>query len=795
MSLLQEIVKKLAINQLFQYDFFPSKTSLFEHYLFREKQLKFFDAESFTKELIAQGYLFENEFGFFTTKKKSKLTLYRFTKIGSGAGFLIEILPKDIGKFSIKKEHSPKDIYVSKEFVDYMCFMDGDCFYSDATLNNCNENNFFFYVYTTVTRSVAEIRLVQENGEPQLIGYFPSSDNTSLHRVPLFPPMAKSHNLADNIPLKEQRQQLKTKMIEDYIVNPGKLGLIKMVRDFTYNHLGLRVKDVYFEFVRSFNNKSEIINTINGILGKFGLENEFPDAVVQEAASFGEEVPEYDTAYRKDLTHLNFCTIDGEDARDFDDAVYCQPLADDKGYKLFVAIADVSYYVRPRTKLDKDAQKRSTSIYFPVKVVPMLPEELSNGLCSINPNVKRFTMVAEMDIDLDGQIVNYDFYQACIISKKRFTYNAVQQIIDSEFKSLNNSTIELNADLKNLYRLYKLLTAARDKRGSVVIDSDEPKFRFDEQGNVNEIYFLTRHDSHKMIEELMIIANVAAAKFIDDHEAYAPNRNHELPSVDRINNLNAHLARYGLELPIDPTPQDYRYLAEQINQLDTDRNLLNVQVLRSLPRAVYETESKGHFGLALEHYAQFTSPIRRYPDLLLHRVIKSIAFCKDKNLGLAQGAYEYSFDDMESLCSYCSDNEFKVEKAGYDFLDWIKCKFISKYIDKKFEVVVSTVNKNGAFVTIPEYQIDGFLPFSNRLKSYQVNLGQRFTVEVANIKIAERRIEFCLPGQAPVKQQDNKPKYSTYKRPETYVEKQRNDFKDKGSDFKSKSRSSKRHRR
>ncbi|RIY32242.1 hypothetical protein CKF54_05240 [Psittacicella hinzii] len=731
--MLKVLLNKPELRRYFLSHVFPSIERLYDDLINSFPELQQFTFHEITSTLKEFDWIYESSYGIYVYPSKRRLKLFRISVAATGVGFASEIKESEANLDFVKKEKKETDIFIPRTTVDLMHFLDGDVFYSDLDQNKIDSNRCVF-IFKKLANDIRVCDVRKNNTKfltKDFVAYVPNGDHIDIV------------NLSAT---KRAREEFKDK--------DGYLGIIRQVRNFAFaEHGGFIAIEHEYVLDRIFNSESEITNTINSILGKFSLPDAFSDNVLAEARSYGEEVPDYDLKVRKDLTKLNFVTIDGEDAKDFDDAVYCQRLEDNSGWRLYVAIADVSYYVREGSFLDESARTRATSIYFPTRVVPMLPEELSNGLCSINPNVKRFTLVCEMTINNKGKLNSYEFYQACIISKNRYTYNQVQNIIDSGFSELKNSTVELNQDLANLFQLYQALTYARDERGAIAIESSEPKFKFNEDGTIEGMYFLNRKDAHKMIEELMIITNVAAAKYVYDNNAPAPNRNHSIPTVERITSLNNYLVNFDIAVPPFPTPKDYQDLAKVIDKLPSERELVYTQMLRSLPRAVYETDSKGHFGLALEKYAQFTSPIRRYPDLLLHRVIKSIIFEKDQLAGYMQGAFRYQAEMMDALCEYCSSTEFKVEKAGYDFLDWIKCRFMQRYLGKEFVAIVSTITKNGLFVTIPDYQIDGFIsfmgedkPLLNKLKK-TAKLRDRLKVIVNKISLHDRRIEFILENQ------------------------------------------------
>ncbi|MBU3825318.1 MAG: ribonuclease R, partial [Candidatus Oceanisphaera merdipullorum] len=353
-----------------------------------------------------------------------------------------------------------------------------------------------------------------------------------------------------------------------------------------------------------------------------GIPHIWPEAVIQETSTLAEEVPEEAKVGRQDLRALPLLTIDGEDARDFDDAVHCEPKASG-GWRLWVAIADVSYYVRTGTALDHEAYLRGNSVYFPAQVIPMLPEVLSNGLCSLNPQVDRLCMVAEMSISASGKLSDFKFYEAVMNSHARLTYNKVAAIIEGD-EELRDRYAPLVPHLEALNTMYHAMKHARHQRGAVEFESEETQFIFNAQRKIESIVPVVRNDAHKIIEECMIAANVAAARFIEKQDAHALFRVHEKPGDEKLINFRSFLAELGLELKggNEPEPADYALLAEQIKDRP-DHQLIQTMLLRSMKQAVYQAENNGHFGLALKSYSHFTSPIRRYPDLILHRAIKA----------------------------------------------------------------------------------------------------------------------------------------------------------------------------
>ncbi len=348
------------------------------------------------------------------------------------------------------------------------------------------------------------------------------------------------------------------------------------------------------------------------------IPHKFPSAVEKYVKKFTEEVPEEAKKGRVDLRNLPLVTIDGEDARDFDDAVYCEKHG--KGWKLWVAIADVSYYVRLRSALDVEAHNRGNSVYFPNRVVPMLPEILSNGLCSLNPQMDRLCMVCEMQISAKGKLTDYRFYEAVMNSHARLTYTKVAKMLEGD-EELRTRYSTLVPHLEELYKLYQALLGARHQRGAIDFETIETKFIFNAMGRIERIEPVVRNDAHKIIEECMILANIAAANFMEKHKEPALYRIHATPSEEKLTSFRTFLSEFGLTLEggLKPTTKDYAALLEKVKER-SDHELIQTMLLRSLSQAVYHADNIGHFGLALEEYAHFTSPIRRYPDLTLHEV-------------------------------------------------------------------------------------------------------------------------------------------------------------------------------
>ena len=408
------------------------------------------------------------------------------------------------------------------------------------------------------------------------------------------------------------------------------------------------------------------------------IPDQWPVAVEKQVEHLGEEVPEEAKEGRVDLRDLPLVTIDGEDARDFDDAVYCQAKKGG-GWRLWVAIADVSYYVRPNTALDKEAINRGNSVYFPSQVVPMLPEVLSNGLCSLNPQVDRLCMVCEMTISASGKLSSYKHYEAVMNSHARLTYNKVSDILEGN-EELRERYHALVPDLQELHNMYQVLKVARENRGAIEFESTETKFIFNELRKIERIEPVVRNDAHKIIEECMILANIASASFVEKAKEPALYRVHDTPGEERLTGFRDFLGELGLNLTggFTPTPTDYADLIKAIGERP-DKELIQTMLLRSMKQAVYNADNAGHFGLALQRYAHFTSPIRRYPDLLLHRAIKYL-IAKNEGINTDRstptGGYHYTFDEMDFYGEQCSMTERRADDATRDVSDWLKCEYM-----------------------------------------------------------------------------------------------------------------------
>ncbi|MGB0467247.1 MAG: ribonuclease R [Pontibacterium sp.] len=527
------------------------------------------------------------------------------------------------------------------------------------------------------------------------------------------------------------------------------------------------------------------------------IPHRWPQDALSAADKMGSEVTEADKQHRADLRQLPFVTIDGEDARDFDDAVYCEK--NKTGWRLFVAIADVSHYVKPDSALDMEARERGTSVYFPGHVVPMLPEALSNGLCSLNPKVDRLVMVCEMTINKIGKMTDFTFSEAVIHSHARLTYNQVGALIADSHSGLGKEVFRQHKavvpHLHELHKLYGALRKARTKRGSIDFETREVQFQFNDNRKIDQIVPVIRNDAHKMIEEFMLCANVATAGFLEQLQIPALYRVHNGPLEKKLKNLRAFLAERGLNLGggDKPTPTDYDKLLSSLGDR-SDAHIIRTMMLRSLSQAEYSPDNQGHFGLAYSAYAHFTSPIRRYPDLLVHRAIRSVirrnetgsAFrralkritgkgtdpvSRIKNAPLLEPtkSYPYDMQAMLMLAEHCSDASRRADKASWDVEAWLKCEYMQDFIGETFTGIISSVTNFGLFIEIEDIQIEGLIHVSalksdfyhfdeakQRLVGEKTHtsygLGDSVEVRVVRVDMDQRKIDFEFPSQ------DDRPK-------------------------------------
>ncbi|WGL98545.1 ribonuclease R [Arsenophonus sp. aPb] len=498
-------------------------------------------------------------------------------------------------------------------------------------------------------------------------------------------------------------------------------------------------------------------------LRTYEIPYRWPPQVEKQVADLSEQIPASAKKGRVDLCHLPLVTIDGEDARDFDDAVYCMP-KEDGGWCLWVAIADVSYYVRPQTALDNEAVSRGNSVYFPSRVIPMLPEILSNGLCSLNPEVERLCMVCEMQLSAEGQITSSKFYEAVMRSHARLTYTKVWKILQGD-EQLRQHYQDLVPHLEQLHRLYQALDSARVKRGAISFESEEAKFIFNAEKRIERIEPVERNDAHKLIEECMILANIAAARFVERNKEPSLYRVHDRPKQESIVNLRTVFSELGLTLPGGMKPQsaDYAKIMDEVAERP-DHELLQTMILRSMKQAIYDPENRGHFGLALKSYAHFTSPIRRYPDLALHRSIKyllSALHGNNQHRSTPTGGWHADTNEMLQLGERCSMTERRADEATRDVADWLKCDFMQDQVGNVFTGIITSVTGFGFFVRLKDLFIDGLVHVSSLNNDYYRydNVGQRLIgessgmvyrlgdeveISVEAVHMDERKIDFAL---------------------------------------------------
>jgi ribonuclease R len=484
-------------------------------------------------------------------------------------------------------------------------------------------------------------------------------------------------------------------------------------------------------------------------LRKYDLPYQFPPTVKKLSGKFPDKVTEGEAADREDLRHLPLVTIDGETARDFDDAVYCA--RDGKGYKLYVAIADVSHYVRPQDALDQEAFNRGNSVYFPRRVIPMLPEVLSNGLCSLNPQVERLCMVCEMNIDSHGDFSAYRFYPAVMFSHARLTYTKVAAMLENPKGEDAKQHDKLLPHIQLLYKLFKVLLKARGKRGAIDFETIETQMVFNDQGKIERILPVKRNDAHRLIEECMLAANVCASDFLQKHKQPTLYRIHEGPTPEKLLALRDFLKEFGLQLRggDEPHAKDYAGTLAKIKDRP-DAQLLQTVMLRSLRQAVYSPDNVGHFGLAYESYTHFTSPIRRYPDLLVHRAIKAVL-----------NGTVYTPGNWHELGEHCSLTERRADDASRDVEAWLKCYYMQDKIGETFDGVISGVTGFGLFVALDGIYVEGLVHISELPSDYfhfdpgkhmllgertgkRYRLGDRLPVKVARVDLETSKIDFVL---------------------------------------------------
>ncbi len=485
-----------------------------------------------------------------------------------------------------------------------------------------------------------------------------------------------------------------------------------------------------------------------------GIPTVWPKDVRESVKKLGKSVEAAAKKGRVDLRDMPLVTIDGADARDFDDAVFCE--SSGNGWRLVVAIADVGHYVEKESPLDKEAIKRGTSVYFPDRVVPMLPEVLSNGLCSLNPKVDRLCMVCDMKLDANGKVTRSKFYEGLMRSAARLTYGQVNGLLSHE--PGDGVPKGLHKPLKSLHGLYKAMARARRRRGAIDLDIPQARIELDDDGAVKGIKSVARNDAHRLIEECMIAANVQAAKFLRRHRIAGLYRIHAKPDPDRFDDLRQFLVSLGLKVPHSEhvEPRQFNQILEQV-QGRADADAISMAMLRSLAHAEYSPKNIGHFGLSLDAYAHFTSPIRRYPDLFVHRALRHIV------RGGKAGSYEYQHADMERLGAISSAHERRAEDATREVEAFLRCQYMSDKIGEDYDGVVTGVTNFGVFVQLVDLQIDGLVHVTSLLNDYyhfeqremclvgertgnRYGLGDKLRVTVARVDMESKRIDFRLSG-------------------------------------------------
>jgi ribonuclease R len=523
---------------------------------------------------------------------------------------------------------------------------------------------------------------------------------------------------------------------------------------------------------------------------KYGVPHEFSDGALAQARALPDKVRPTDKKNRVDLTDVPLVTIDGEDARDFDDAVYCEPakVGRGKGWRLLVAIADVSHYVETGAAIDIDAYDRATSVYFPRRVIPMLPEKLSNGLCSLNPEVERLCMVCDMLITAQGDIHAYQFYPAVMFSHGRLTYTEVAAILQNTRGPEAQQRKALVPHLLNLHDVYRALLTSRERRGAVDFETTETQIVCDESGRIEKIVPRTRNDAHKLIEEAMLAANVCSAEFIAQGKHPGLFRVHEGPTPEKLETLRQYLKALGVghTLGDEPHSMDFQQLAHATENRP-DAPQIHQMLLRSMQQAIYSPHNSGHFGLAFEAYTHFTSPIRRYPDLLVHRVIKSILAERKYQLPALPTPGEAHAKLSKRLASrgpsaaekagknkmnaellawqaaglHCSANERRADEASRDVEAWLKCKYMRDRLGEEFSGVVTSATTFGLFVTLDSLYVEGLVHITELGGEYfrydearqelrgertgiRYALGSRVRVQVSRVDLDGRRIDFRL---------------------------------------------------
>ena len=493
---------------------------------------------------------------------------------------------------------------------------------------------------------------------------------------------------------------------------------------------------------------------VDSAIYRHQIPSVFSEKTLSESAKLPTKVLEIDKKDRVDLTSFELITIDGDDSRDFDDAVYAKPSKG--GWKLIVAIADVSHYVSEGSSLDAESFERGNSVYFPHKVVPMLPETISNGLCSLNPNVERLCMACEMNINPLGELLDYKFYSAVMLSHARLTYGQVNEILESKKSPLRNKFSNVVKNINFLYGLYKTLRISRQKRGVMDFDRIESQILFDDKGKIENIVARKRNDAHKLIEECMLMANQATAKFLQKNNEDFLYRNHPKPTAEKVEVTRQFLSAIGLTLEggIEPESKDFAKVLRNAKGRE-DENIIKTVVLRTMKQATYTPINDGHFGLAFEDYTHFTSPIRRYPDLLVHRAIKRVLKSKSRPPS----------KKMIELGAHLSMTERRADDASRDVEQWLKCEYMRDKVGENFNGIISGVAGFGLFVELSEVFVEGMISIRDLKDDYFIfddvhhqlkgqnsgkiyRLGDMIKVKVASVSLDDRKIDFIPSGSS-----------------------------------------------
>ncbi len=521
---------------------------------------------------------------------------------------------------------------------------------------------------------------------------------------------------------------------------------------------------------------------------KFEVPHRFSAETLAQSATLPDRIRLIDKRHRIDISDVPLVTIDGEDARDFDDAVYCEPVKRGRGktalsgWRLVVAIADVSHYVKPGEPIDDDASERATSVYFPRRVIPMLPEKLSNGLCSLNPDEERLCMACDMLVTESGEIEAYQFFPAVMRSQARLSYTEVAAVLGNTRGVEADRRRELVPHLLNLHEVYRALLKARGARGAIDFETTETQIICDDNGRIEKIVPRTRTEAHRLIEEAMLAANVCAADFIQMHKHPALYRVHEGPTAEKRVSLQAYLRTLGLgfSLSDDPKPSELQAIA-QATKDRVDAAQIHSMLLRSMQQAIYTPTNSGHFGLAYPAYAHFTSPIRRYPDLLVHRVIKALLLGKRYHLTMAAAdaaplatatrkggkvlpkvaASSQESERWEGAGAHCSANERRADEASRDVEAWLKCRFMRDRLGEEYSGTASAVTSFGVFVTLDELYVEGLVHITELGGEYfrydearaelrgersglHYSVGSRVRVQVSRVDLDGRKIDFRM---------------------------------------------------